>query len=138
MEQKHSASSAVGRRAALGRGHTVLFALLWLGFSVLTYAAVSGGLSNASQERGRVILTTVGTITGPMTGAIARRFQSCCLEASLALLPYAAGGLLLGVAFQFLPLPQHMGWQGLRLCLWGLGWLVWFGSGIVSFAHALG
>ncbi len=120
-----------------GGWHLVIFAMLWCCFTLLTYAAVSGGLTNASQERGLVLLTTVGTISGPMTGAISRRFQSCCLESSLALLPYAAAGLLFGTAFQCLPLPNCRGWETLRLSLWGLGWIVWFGSGIVSFAHAL-
>lgn len=120
-----------------GLFHIVIFAVLWFSFTALTYAAVSGGLSNASRERGLVAMTTLGTITGPMTGAICRRFQSCCLQVSLSLLPYAGAGLLIGVLFQWLPLPSHMGWQVLRLSVWGLGWFVWFGSGIVSFAHAL-
>lgn len=123
--------------ARFGIGHAVVFGVLWFGFTVLTYAAVSGGLSNASQERGLVILTTLGTISGPMTGAISRRFQGCCLQASLTLLPYAATGLLLGSLFQIAPLPHRVGWQVLRLGAWGLGWFVWFGSGIISFAHAL-
>lgn len=111
-----------------GLAHIVIFATLWLGFTVLTYAAVSGGLTNASQERGLVVMTTLGSISGPMTGAICRRFQSCCLQASLSLLPYAAAGLLVGVLFQWLPLPSRLGWQVLRLSAWGLGWFVWFGN----------
>ncbi len=120
-----------------GLSHAVVFGVVWLGFTALTYMAVSGGLSNASQERGLVAMTTLGTIAGPMTGAISRRFQGCCLQASMSLLPYAATGLVIGVLFQCLPLPCRRGWQGLRLSVWGLGWLVWFGSGMVSFAHAL-
>ncbi len=130
-------TSVTTRPARFGFSHAIVFGVLWLCFTVLTYSAVSGGLTNASQERGLVILTTLGTITGPMTGAICRRFQGCCLEASLSLLPYAAVGLIFGGLFQGLPLPQRVGWQSLRLGVWGLGWLVWFASGIVSFAHAL-
>lgn len=130
-------ATATIKPSRFGLGHAIVFAVLWFCFTVLTYAAVSGGLTNASQEQGLVILTTIGTITGPMTGAICREFQSCCLRVSLILLPYAAGGLMGGIAFQWLPLPRRSGWQVLRLGAWGLGWLVWFGSGILSFVHAL-
>jgi len=130
-----TSSKARGNR--IGLSHAIVFGVLRLCFTVLTYAAVSGGLSNASQERGLVWLTTAGTITGPMTGAICRRFQSCCLQASLTLLPFAALGLIAGVVFQAVPLPRRSLWQAVRLAVWGAGWFVWFGSGIVSFAHAL-
>lgn len=124
-------------RPMIGWSHAIVLGVLWLCFTALTYAAVSGGLSNASQERGLVLLTTAGTVTGPMTGAICRRFQSCCLEASLTLLPFAALGLIVGMIFQGFPLPRHSLWQVVRLAVWGTGWFVWFGSGIISFAHAL-
>ncbi len=130
-------TSGTSRSSRFGTAHIAIFAVLWFGFTVLTYMAVSGGLTNASQERGLVVMTTLGTISGPMTGAISRRYQSCCLQASLSLLPFAAAGLVMSVGFQWLPLPHHWGWQMLRLGVWGLGWVVWFGSGIVSFAHAL-
>lgn len=137
MESDSKISTAKPRFATFGMSHVMVFGVLWLGFTALTFAAVSGGLSNASQERGLVIMTTLGTISGPMTGAISRRFQSCCLQASLTLLPFAAGGLILGGLFQAIPFPQHFGWQFLRLSVWAVGCFVWFGSGIVSFAHAL-
>jgi hypothetical protein len=125
------------RPAWIDRKHAMVLGVLWVCFTILTYAAVSGGLTNASQERGLVAITTLSTMTGPMTGAISRRFQSCCLHASLMLLPYAATGLIAGIAFQAFPLPHRAVWQAVRLSVWGLGWFVWFGSGIVSFAHAL-
>ena len=103
MESNAVNSNCPTKPALFGIGHAVVLGVLWLGFTVLTYVAVSGGLSNASQERGLVIMTTLGTISGPMTGAISQRFQSCCLQASLTLLPYAAVGLLLGSLFQGLP-----------------------------------
>lgn len=130
-------TSGTSRSSRFGTAHIAIFAVLWSGFTILTYMAVSSGLTNASQERGLVVITTLGTISGPMTGAISRRYQSCCLQASLALLPYAAVGLMVGVFFQWLPLPDRIGWQGLRLGVWGLGWFVWFASGMLSFAHAL-
>lgn len=137
MESVATNSTAPARLSTFGISHFVIFGVLWLCFTALTFAAVSGGLSNARQERGLVIMTTLGTIAGPMTGAISRRFQSCCLQASLSLLPFAAAGLLIGGLFQAIPFRQHIGWQFLRLGVWGCGWFVWFGSGIVSFAHAL-
>ena len=137
MEEVSDKLSATVKPASWGMGHAIVFGVVWMSFTALTFSAVSGGLTNASQERGLVMMTTLGTISGPMTGAISRRFQSCCLQVSLALLPYAAIGLLTGAAFQSLPIPSRSGWQVLRLSVWGLGWIVWFGSGIVSFAHAL-
>jgi hypothetical protein len=137
MEHQSTESQVPPRDSTFGISHAEVFCVLWFGFTALTYAAVSTGHSNARQERGLVIMTTLGTIAGPMTGAISRRFQSCCLQASLTLLPFAAAGLVLGGLFQAIPFPQHIGWQFLRLSVWGAGWFIWFGSGIVSFAHAL-
>ncbi len=80
---------------------------------------------------------TVATITGPLTGAISRGFQSCCLEYSLLLLVFCAPVLLGGILLQFLRLPERR-WTGtLRMTAWVLGWVVWFGGGILSFGHAL-
>lgn len=137
MDTNTASSPCPTKSHHFGVGHAAVFGVIWIGFMVLTYTLVTNGLSHASQERGLVSMTTLGTISGPMTGAISLRFQRCCLQASLTLLPYAAVGLLLGSLFQGLPLPHRAGWQALRLGAWGLGWFVWFGSGIISFARAL-
>jgi len=80
---------------------------------------------------------TIGSFSGPFTGAIARHFQKCCLEFSVTLLPYSLLSLMVAVVFQFVPLPFRRGQAAFRQVMWGFGLLGWFGSGILSFAHAL-
>jgi hypothetical protein len=79
----------------------------------------------------------VGTITGPFTGAMSRGFQSCCLRFSLTLMAYCAPFLLIGLAVQFIRLPERKWPRVLRMSVWIGGWLVWFLGGILSFGHAL-
>lgn len=115
-----------------------VFLAIWAAFSGLTFFIVMQGLDAASRRPGLVAKTVASTILGPMTGAVSRDLQSCCLAFSVSLLPLAMGALGVGVLFQAI-LPDSPGWMGgLRLVLWALGWIGWFGAGIVSFAHALG
>jgi hypothetical protein len=105
-------------------------------FTALTCLAVSSG--SPGDVRGRpVILTTLATITGPFTGAIARHGQSCCLQFSLRLAAICGPVLALGMIAQVVPLPFWRGRQAVRLVLWTLGWFVWLFGGHVSFMHAL-
>ncbi len=115
------------------RKHLAILAAVWLLFAVGTFGITHSDLD----DKGRVLLTSVGTISGPMTGAIARGGQSCCLEFSLVLLPYCGFALVAAAAFQFVRLPMECGATAVRLIVWTLGLLVWFMGGIVSFAHAL-
>jgi hypothetical protein len=82
-------------------------------------------------------MATVGAISGPFTGAIARNSQSCCLQFSRSLLPYCGSFLGAGVLFQLVPLPFQRFASGIRLTVWCVGLLGWFGGALVSFAHAL-
>jgi hypothetical protein len=116
------------------RWHLVTWLILWLLFTFLTLYATALGLSDKSY----VLPATLATVLGPMTGGISRGMQSCCLQASLSLLPYAAACVLVGTAVQFIPAPKHLAAQIVRIALWSLGWFVWFASGIVSLGHALG
>jgi hypothetical protein len=84
-----------------------------------------------------VALTTCGTILGPMTGAISRNCQTCCLNISLGLLPYCAAFLVLGTMPLFLKLPFQRGASVLRMVIWIVGLLGWFLGGIMSLAVAL-
>lgn len=113
----------------------ILLALL-LPFSTLTYLAVSSGSPNDVRQR-PVALTTLATITGPFVGPIARGGQSCCLEFAKVLAAIAGPILLLGLAIQGVPLRLRRGETAIKLTLWTIGWLAWFVSGHVSFAHAL-
>jgi hypothetical protein len=125
-----SAPTQPARRLRLTRRHLWVFLALLLTFSVLSALAVAAGADDG-QRLGRVAATTVATVLGPFTGAIARDGQACCLAFSLSLLPWAGGILALGLALQVARRPAA--W---RLGAWWLAWTAWLGSGLVSFLHA--
>jgi hypothetical protein len=81
-----------------------------------------------------IVVTTLATVSGPMVGAVARDCQSCCLKFSLSLLPWSGAFLATGILFQFVQLPFQRFAKTLRLTMWVLGLLGWFGGGVVSFA----
>ena len=106
-------------------------------FTILTFLITNAGVDQGPDHNARVLQTTLGTITGPLTGAISRGFQRCCLEFSLKVMLYCAPFLLIGVLVQFIGLPHNAWLNALRMSLWIIGWLAWFLGGIVSFGHAL-
>ena len=116
--------------------HLFVFLGIWLGFTALTYWIADHGIDDYDHRK-LVILTTLGTILGPMTGAISRDCQSCCLAFSLSLLPYCGAFLAAGTLPLFVKLPFQWGASALRMSLWVIGLLGWFFGGIVSFGHAL-
>jgi hypothetical protein len=132
---------SIGFRRWLGlrfaRWHAWTAALLWLGFTVWTLLIVLSGLDHAGDKPGTVAATTTGTVLGPMTGAISREFQGCCVRASVSLLPYCGAGLVMVFATQLLVLPRGPVSRELRVLAWTAGLFVWFGGGIASFLHAL-
>lgn len=109
----------------------------WAAF--LTLLALFAGFNllavTASEGFHHGLLTAAGTLLGPMTGAISRGLQNCCLEFSLGLLPYALPFALL--AFGSILIPSSGSIRHLRLGCWILGWTAWFFSGLISFGHAL-
>lgn len=124
-------------RSRFSRWHLWTALGLWAAFSVLTLWIVSEGLDDASDKPQTVAATTLGTVLGPMTGAISRDFQSCCTRFSLSLLPYCVSGLAAGVLVQVV-VPLRPVWLiPIRVTAWIAGLVVWFGGGIVSFGHAL-
>ena len=117
--------------------HAIVFACLLAVFMLLTFLITNSGVDDGPGHGARVIQTTLGTITGPLTGAISRGFQACCLSASLSIMMYCAPILAAGIAAQFCPLPDRTWARVLQMSLWTTGWLAWFGGGILSFGHAL-
>ena len=81
--------------------------------------------------------TTLGAVTGPFTGAIARQVQSCCVQFYFLLLPYCSACLFIGFAFQLVPFPVGRIERPARIVTWALGLLGWFGGGVLSLGHAL-
>lgn len=121
----------------LVRSNTIIFASLLAPFTVSSYAITDSGLDHGPEHRARVLQTTIGTVSGPFIGAISRGFQGCCLSFSLSIVTFCAPALLLGVAAQFIPMPERRWTHATKVTLWAGAWLLWFGGGILSFAHAL-
>jgi hypothetical protein len=117
--------------------HAVALAGMLVVFSVLTALIANAGLDQGADHGKRVVQVTLCTITGPLTGAISRGFQSCCLRCSLQVMQFCAPVLLIGILGQFVRTPASRGFDVLRLILWTAGWGIWFMGGLVSFAHAL-
>ena len=124
-------------RSRFSRWHAWVAGVLWLVFSVLTLFSVLGGLDHAYERPLTVAATTAGTWLGPMTGAISRDFQRCCLEFSLWLLPWCSGALVFGIGVQLLVPPSGWFTRALRMIAWTSGLIIWFGGGLFSFVHAL-
>lgn len=124
-------------RNKLKKTHAIIFAVLWIVFTIATFLITNAGVDKGADHNTRVFLATISTITGPLTGAIARDFQGCCLRFSLSLMAYCAPFLFIGVIMQLIKLPDRKWIRVIALLLWTLGWLVWFMGGIVSYAHAL-
>src|SRR5436305_14302722 len=118
------------------RKHLYIFLGLYLVFAGFTFFVLSQ--QSASDWRGNWnVAATVGSVSGPFTGAIARHFQSCCWQFSVTLFPYCALFLGVGVLAQIVPLPFQRFEHTVRLTFWCIGLVGWFGGALVSFAHAL-
>ncbi len=118
------------------RKHLYVFLGFYAVFALLTFLAMRG--ESPSDRAGNwSVAATIGTLSGPFTGAIARQFQSCCLNFSLQIFPFCAAFLMGGVVAQFVPIPWPSIERAVRLAAWGIGLLGWFGGVIVSFTHAL-
>jgi hypothetical protein len=118
------------------REHLYLFLGFYVGFAALTFLALSAG-SESDRRENAIAAATMGVVSGPFTGAIARHCQSCCLQFSLTISPYCALVLGVSVLFQMAPLPFQRFARAARLTLWCLGLLGWFGGALVSLLHAL-
>ena len=107
------------------------FLLVFSGFTLflVCHPKNNEGLTN-------IVVTTLATASGPMVGAVARGCQRCCLKFSLSLLPWSGAFLAVGALFQIVPLPFRRFARVMRLTMWCLGLLGWFGGGVVSFLHA--
>lgn len=128
----------------LTRQHWIAFQTLLVSFSALTFALSWTLLSRPGAAQGvdlewlgRIALTTLATITGPLTGAVARGGQSCCVAMGLRALAWVGPLLASSIVLQIVGLPRGRKGQAVRSALWVVGWLAWFASGLVSLGHAL-
>src|SRR5258708_6049374 len=109
--------------------HRTIFLLMCAVFAALTFTVTAMNVPHGPDGYGQVIWATIGTLAGPMPGALSRGCQSCCLRFSLGLFPYAGTALLVAVVPQFLPWPPGQVGKSVRLAFWTLGLLGWFGTG---------
>ncbi|MFM8496292.1 MAG: hypothetical protein ACKOEM_12320 [Planctomycetia bacterium] len=120
------------------RWHVRVAFALWLAFAALTLVILLRGLDHAAQRPLTVAATVAGSVLGPMSGALSRGLQPCCLAFSLSLMPFCLAALAVATAAQVVRLPEVSWVRITRLAIWAAGLILWFGGGIVSFAHALG
>ena len=64
--------------------HLIVFLVIWSTFTVFSFLIADRGLDKGPDHTRQVVQTTLATIAGPMTGAVSRNLQSCCLEFSLS------------------------------------------------------
>lgn len=119
-----------------GSAYRLSFLALLVVFSALTFAATSTGSASDVAQRPR-LLTTLLTVAGPFTGAVARNGQDCCLAFSTRLATWLAPALAVALLARW-SLNGRRGAAGTAgVVLWALGWFVWLAGGLVSFGHAL-
>ena len=118
------------------RAHLKIFLGFYVVFAALTCFVLNAGTPSDRRDT-PIIKATLGAVSGPFTGAIARHFQSCCWRFSLGLFPYCAVFLGVGLLFQPIPLPFPRIERGVRLMMWCIGLLGWFAGAPASFLHAL-
>jgi hypothetical protein len=125
------------RQPAFTRAHVRVFVGLLTLASIATFLITVRGLDDGVGKWQTVTTTTLMTISGPLTGAVSRDLQHCCLTYSVSLLPWCLPPMIAAFALQQFWRPQSRIGEGVRVAAWGLGWAGWFFAGFVSFAHAL-
>lgn len=123
--------------AGVTRNQAWAAAAMWLASSVLTLQVTTQTLDREPDRDMTIAVTTVSTILGPMTGAIARHGESSCLAFSLSLLPVCLGALLFAILVQLFVAPEKLLRLSLRWSSWCIGLAVWFGGGVLSLGQAL-
>ncbi len=102
-------------------------AALWVGaFFLALIGPLTGSLSLA-----------MGLVLGPFAGGIARDWQSCCAENSLALAPYGLGGLGLAALGWLMRTTPSSVKRAAAHTAWVVGLVIWFSAGLLSYGHAL-
>jgi hypothetical protein len=114
-----------------------VFAVLLTLASIGTFLITARGIDGGSGKWQTVIITTLMTISGPLTGAVSRGWQHCCLTFSVSLLPWCLPPMIAAFALQQFWRPHSGIGEVVRVVAWGLAWAGWFFAGFISFLHAL-
>lgn len=118
--------------------HGWVFLLFLIVCTVLNFFVLDAGVDDGEDHSRQVLVTTLATISGPMTGAIARDFQGCCTRFSVRVLLIISGpALVLSTFMQVIRLPFRKGQGIVRMIFWVIGLLLWFLGGFASYGHAL-
>jgi hypothetical protein len=121
----------------LSRWHLRSFLWIYVIFTILISFIAYMGIDKHDNHTALFILTTLGSISGPMVGAISREFQSCCLTFSLDVMMVAAPILFLGILLQWIRFPDKKWIRKILRGIWVFAWISWFLLGIFTFGHAL-
>jgi hypothetical protein len=122
----------------LSKWHLKTFLFIYIVFTIIIGSIAAGGIDKHISDYTKLVwLTTAGSITGPMVGAISRDFQGCCLNWSLKTITIAAPILFLGILMQFINFPDKKWIHRIAKVSWVFAWVSWFLLGISTFGHAL-
>lgn len=124
-------------RNNLSKWHLKSFLWIYVIFTAFIAFLAYSGIDKHGDHTKLFIQTTVGSISGPMIGAISREFQGCCLRCSLNVMKIAAPVLLLGIILQFVRFPEKKRIRNTVRGCWAFSWVMWFLLGIATFGHAL-
>lgn len=117
--------------------HLKSFLWIYILFTAIIAFIAYSGIDRNSDHMKLFIQTTLGSISGPMVGAISRGFQGCCLKCSLNVMKLALPILTIGIGLQFLNFPDRKWIHITSRTIWVLSWVAWFFLGIATFGHAL-
>jgi hypothetical protein len=88
------------------------------------------------QSAGHTIVVTLGIVTGPFAGGLARSEEPDRWGTARLLLPFSAPFLAVALLCQVLPLPFQRGATAFRVVTWFIGLVVWLGAAILSLLNA--
>jgi len=120
------------------RTHGLIALGMLAAFTAFTlYVCCSQGSQSDLRER-HITAATLGVLSGPFTGALARGpSHHDCVQFGWKLMPYCGGLLAAACGMQLVRFPfRHHDAELIRLVGWLAGWLSWFVGGILSLAYA--
>ena len=88
------------------------------------------------QSASHTVVVTLGILSGPFAGGLARPEEPYRWDTARLLLPYSAPFLVLALLCQVLPLPFQRGATAFRVVTWFIGLVVWLGAAILSLLNA--
>jgi len=88
------------------------------------------------QSVGHTVVVTLGILSGPFAGGLARPEEPDPWGTARLLFPYSAPFLVFALLCQVLPLPFKRGATTFRVVTWFIGLVVWLGAAILALLNA--